>query len=94
MHLNLGFNIARFFSKKFILGVSTDFKIFPGYTKQYFSNQFIQDFNSNYIQIYDNELDSARAEVLYKTVNKIDNYRIKGNIILDFGFSFSPFPQK
>lgn len=94
MHLSVGLNIARFFSKKIILGICYDFKVFPGYTKQYFTSNFVNDYNANYISTYNNNLDSIRSNILFKTINSSNNYRIRGSALYNFGIAFSPFPQK
>lgn len=94
MNLTLGLNLANLVTQKFILGVCLNFKLLPGYTKHYFSQQFREDFNSNAVYKYDNGLDSLRFDVLYKLINHLDDTRMRGNVLYNFGFCFSPFPQK
>ncbi|MCC6373095.1 MAG: hypothetical protein IT236_18975 [Bacteroidia bacterium] len=94
MHYNFGINISRFFSKKILLGISWNAKIFPGLTKQYFSQDFINDFNYYYNASQPNSNDSLRADILYKGINGLNNYRFRGSAFDNLFISFSPFPQK
>jgi len=94
VNLTVGLNLANLFTQKFILGICLNFKLFPGYTKHYFPQQFREDFNSDAIYKYDNGLDSLRFDILYKLINHTDNTRMPGNVLYNFGFCFSPFPQK
>ncbi|MGZ4078923.1 MAG: hypothetical protein ACXVDW_15670, partial [Bacteroidia bacterium] len=91
---NIGLNLARFFSKKIILGMNVDFKIWGRNTKQFLSNKFIDDFNSAFVYSYSDEKDSARALYLQNAVNGTNGHSFKGNIFADVGISFSPFPSK
>jgi hypothetical protein len=96
-HPTLGFNFARFFSRKFILGVCIDFKTFKGFTTQQFSNDFISNFNSNYISTYSNPVDSAKASLVKSAINDQNNssgHYIRGNYFYNLGIIFSPFPGK
>jgi hypothetical protein len=93
-HWNVGLNIARFFTKKIILGVCYDLKEFDGFTQQHFSKSFVNDFNANFIPSYSNGMDSLRAYTLKNVVNGYSGYGINGNTFENIGISFSPFPQK
>lgn len=93
-HLTVGLNLARFFSKKIIFGVCYDLKQFKGFTKQHFSQNFIDDFNSNFIPTYANAKDSSRAYTLRDAINGTSGAKIVGNTFQNIGISFSPFPQK
>ncbi|MGZ4033503.1 MAG: hypothetical protein ACXVP4_01455 [Bacteroidia bacterium] len=94
MHLNVGLNLARFFTKKFIFGICYDLKEFDGFTKQHFSQQFVNDFNYNFIPTYSNAKDSAIAYTLKGGINKESGFGTIGNTFENIGISFSPFPQK
>lgn len=94
MHYNFGLNISRFFSKKIILGISWNVKIIPWFTKQYFSQTFIDDFNYYFNASQPNRNDSIRADILYKAINGLNNYRFRGSAFDNLLISFSPFPQK
>jgi len=92
---NFGINLARFFSKKFILGLSIDGRLFfNGLTKQHFSNEFIKDFNDNYISEYSSYKDSLTASVLHDGINKNNDIYIRGSYPWFYCISFSPFPDK
>ncbi len=94
MTFNFAFNLARFFSKKFILGITCDTRFaFAGQIRQHFSFPFIEDFNNNFIPTQSTLKDSATADVLYRAINN-EGIIIKGNHPLYFGVCFSPFPQK
>ena len=45
---NVGINLARFFSKKFIFGINVDFNLGEKKTQQHLSNEFVNDFNSSF----------------------------------------------
>ena len=91
----LGLNLARFFSKKFILSVSYETKLaFVGFTRQHFSQTFINDFNNSYISEYPNAKDSLRASVFHDGINGVNDCYVKGSFPGYLGIAFSPFPQK
>ena len=94
MSFKMGLNLARLFTKKIILGVCADFKSIDGFTKQCFSNNFISDFNSNFIDAYNSKSDSAKAYIVSNSINDIGNNKLKGNNFSNFGIEFSPFPNK
>jgi hypothetical protein len=94
MHINIGLNIARFFTRKFIFGISYDLKQFVGFTNQHFSQNFLSDFNSNFIPIYSNGKDSTIGYTLKDAINNKDMFGIQGNTFENFGISISIFPQK
>ena len=93
-HLNLGINIARFFTKKIILGVCLDFKILGSLSKQHFSSEFKNDFNLNFKQSYDNENDSLHGFALKSIINQNDKTCANSNKFENIGIEFSPFPHK
>lgn len=94
LNISIGLNIARFFTKKIILGASMDYKGFPGNSKRKFSNEFISDFNSNYIPSQNTPEDSAIAYTLKGAINGESDFGSRGGEFLNFGICFSPFPQK
>ena len=91
MHLSLGFNVARFITKKHILGLYVDFKGIKGFTAQNFSTEFKSDFNAHFRTSYSTQEDSARAYLLKEHINSSGIY---GNYLGDVGIMFSVFPQK
>lgn len=94
LHINIGVNLARFFTRKFILGVSADVKFFLGYTQQPLPKEFVDDFNKNFIYSHPSKKDSARAYTLKEAINHTNGYGIKGNNFGNYGISFSPFPDR
>ena len=93
-HVNLILNVARFFTRKFILGFCFDIKGFGGFTKQNFSQKFIGDFNQNYISNYNSSTDSAMANTLKGAINSESGFGNRGNYRIQYGIAISPFPQK
>lgn len=93
-HIRFGVNFARFFSKKFILGLYTDVKVVKGLTKQYFSDDFVGDFNSSFIEYYSDPFDSARANTVKAAINNSEGYDFRGNYFGNIGVSVSLFPHK
>jgi hypothetical protein len=92
--LNVGLNLARFFSNKFILGICYDLKDFSGSTNQRISKDFVNSFNSAFKSSTASVADSASAYTLRGGLNGTPGYGIHGNTFQNFGVSFSPFPQK
>lgn len=92
-YLSAGLNVARFFSRKFVLGAVVELKAWKGLWPHYFSKDFINDFNA----AYQNNLtgaDSSRAEVLKACINGSPSYTRRGTFYSAFGIAFSPFPNK
>lgn len=92
--LTYGINLARLFSRKFILGLSANLKVNRGFTKQKFSNEFLNDFNNSFITSYLNPSDSIAAYTVKNAINDVGGYGFHGNYYGDIGIIFSPFPQK
>lgn len=90
---NIGLNIARFFSRKFVLGISYDLKYIPGISTKNPGRQFVRDFNDAFITSYSTPLDSANAYVVRYALNDNGSH-ITGNNVFNLGVIFSPFPQK
>lgn len=93
-YANFGLNLARFFTKKIMFGVSFDVKAINGVLKQHLPSQFVTDFNSNSINLYNSEKDSLLSYTLKKVVNGEGEFGISGNNISGYGVCFSPFPDK
>jgi hypothetical protein len=93
-HISLGFNVARFFTKKMILGVCFDLKFFSGLKKQNFKTEFTTDFNSNFNYNYSNENDSLHGFALKSIINENDKTYAYSNRFQNIGIEFSPFPNK
>lgn len=88
---SFGINLARFFSTKFILGVTSDLKLLPGIRNVNPSDEFSSDFQGSYTPISGPPQDSANAEVFY---SNIVYGGIRGHNMFNIGLMFSPFPQK
>lgn len=88
---NFGINLARFFSRKIIIAGVADLKLVPGMWAPNTNKEFLNDFNSNLISTFNNQLDSANASIVSFAFN---NGQIFGNNVFNFGIAFSLFPQK
>lgn len=91
---NFGINLARFFSKKIIIGISLDLKWIPGMSTKKINNEFTSDFNSHFIKQYDNPQDSANAYIMKTVFNNGYGPSLYGNGISNIGIMISLFPQK
>ena len=91
--ITVGLNLARFFTRKIILGICFDFKEMAYLPTQTFSKGFVNDFNSAYIPAQRNNRDSAVAQTLKDDINSTAGSKIRGTIVNSIGVSFSPFPQ-
>ncbi|OYU94788.1 MAG: hypothetical protein CFE21_13945 [Bacteroidetes bacterium B1(2017)] len=76
------------------MGVCLNIKWFPGYTKQYFTSDFKNDFNSSFIHNQPNYADSMAADLLWQSVNGNSNHFFQGTSNTSYGIFFTPFPQK
>ncbi|MFI5148920.1 MAG: hypothetical protein ACHQRM_04250 [Bacteroidia bacterium] len=95
MDMTIGLNLGRLFTRKFILGVFVDTRLFlSGRTKQYFSQGFVNDFNASYQTRYSSANDSLRAHVFHDGINNQNGVYLQGNFPSFYGISFSPFPDK
>ena len=91
-YVHLGLNLARFFSKKIIFGVFYDLRPIHGpFFYQPTSNQFKNDFVSNFSTTYSSPEDSA---VAYTLKNAIENKSLSSGSFANLGLMFSPFPNK
>jgi hypothetical protein len=94
-HPGFGVNLARFFSKKFVLGICADLDGFKGlFTQQHFPDGFVRDFNAGFVRHYSNPADSARAYAVRTAINRSPRYYFRGNYLGDLGVMISPFPQR
>ena len=93
-YIGLGLNVARLFTKKFVLGFNIEFKAWKGLWPSYLTNNYINDFNDGYQNNLAIKEDSARAAVLKECINGSDRYSRRGTFYSAMGISFSPFPQK
>jgi hypothetical protein len=91
-HVNFGLNVARFFSRKIIIGICLDEKFLYGFTHQNLSSAFVNDFNSNFIGTYSNSTDSARAYTIRDGI--YGTKLINGCFLNSAGIMISIFPQK
>jgi hypothetical protein len=93
-HIDVGLNIARLFTSKFILGIGFDHKSLPFQGKQQLSAEFVNDFNVNYTPVTGDFYDSIRSETLFRTINNISGYEIMSSTFSHLCLNFSPFPDK
>jgi len=91
-YVGLGLNVARLFSKKFVLGFIVEFKGWKGLWPDNFTNQFQNDFNWYYQNSIALPEDSARAETLHSLINGSPSYSVRGTFYSSIGICFSPFP--
>lgn len=89
----VGFNLARLFSKKMILGVSVDFKGWKGFNAWKPSDAFRDDFNAAYQPNVTTPEDLAKAEMIKNAINNVENKNFQGNYFGRIGVAFSPFPR-
>ncbi len=89
----IGFNLARLFSKKMILGVTVDFKGWKGFNAWKPSDAFRDDFNAAYLPNVTTPEDLAKAEMIKNAINNVENKNFQGNYFGRIGVSFSPFPR-
>ncbi len=88
--LNLGFNLAKIFSDKIILGVTADLKVLPGLWKPKTSSTFLNDFNHSLISPQ-NDFDSINMSIVSQNYNQGG---LVGNNKYYIGGMLSLFPQK
>lgn len=92
--LSINLNLAKFFTKKVLIGIYADIKIYTGSKQQNFSQSFINDFNNNFIINYSNDEDSTISHILKNAINKSDGAIMSGTDFLNYGIVVSPFPLK
>ncbi len=93
-YLSLGLNLARFFSKKIVLGVTFDLQPFSGLWNHKFKQNYINDFNQHYSTTSLGTIDSGRVQTVYNSLNNNINYDHFGNQHTSYGIMFSPYPTK
>jgi hypothetical protein len=91
MQLSLGFNPMCFFTNKFILGFCFDFKGIKGFTGQNLGSPFQHEFKADFIDVYNDPSDSAKAHFVANTVS---SNGFSGNYSGNIGIAIAPFPQK
>jgi hypothetical protein len=91
---NIGFNVARFFSNRMVLGPVADIKLIPGFGFLRLSDSFLNDFNADYFNPQSS--DSSNAQVVDANMNSFGkhSYGFRGNIMFYYGIMFSPFPNR
>ncbi len=89
-----GINLARFVSKKMIIGICFDFKLYSLIPQQNFTEEFRSDFNKGFNTTYANAVDSLRASILHDGINGENGVFLRGDQPGYIGISFSPFPKK
>ncbi|MBL7913069.1 MAG: hypothetical protein JNJ41_18545 [Bacteroidia bacterium] len=94
LHPSAGFNLARLFTNKHILGIYIELKGVKGFTQQNFSSEFLKDFNDNFITEYPTTKDSVQAYAVRDAFNNVTRKGFWGNYYGNIGIMFSLFPQK
>jgi hypothetical protein len=93
-NVDVGLNIARFFTQRFILGIGIDLKYLFHNEKITLSSEQISNFNSNYMPQLSNQMDSIRSISLNSTFNNVTNYNFSASRFSHVCLNFSPFPTK
>ncbi len=93
-NINLRLNLAKFFTDKIIVGLYFDFKLFTWDKDPNFSTEFINDFNSSFIDSYTSSDDSLSSSSFKDALNNTNNYLFSGNNYGNYGLVVSPFPLK
>lgn len=93
LYFHLGFNVARFVSKKIILGVCIDHKGAKGIFGWNTGSAFASEFSLAYSPLNGSQADSAKSQILYNALTS-PTKKFVGNYIANIGIMFSPFPQK
>lgn len=92
--LDVGANLARFFSKKIILGVGLEYKYAQYRGAQSLTQELKDEFNANYTPNWTNRFDSIRSATLHGAINDIDSNYIQGTNYYAWSINFSPFPDR
>ncbi|MBA3665460.1 MAG: hypothetical protein H0W61_14790 [Bacteroidetes bacterium] len=90
---SFGLNLARFFSTKIIIAAVADIKLLPGIWPIKPSSNFTSEFNNSFIKTYDNQVDSANANIVQSAFNQ-QGRPIIGQNVFTAGVALSLFPQK
>jgi hypothetical protein len=93
-YLGVGFNVARLFSKDFVLAAGVEIKVVKGLWNDRFSQNYIDDFNANFHNDLSNDIDSAKAFAVHDLLNGTSNYTIRGSYYGGYSIAFSPFPDR
>ena len=94
LYLQGGFNIARLFSKKIIIGLTLDWKGWKGINRWHPSASFTSDFNEAFSPQVSTPEDIAKADMIKNAVNNVDNKYFQGNYFGRIGVAVCPFPRK
>lgn len=86
-----GLNLARFFSRKFVVGMSVDLRPLVGFLYRQPSPGFVNDFNNNFNTSFESQQDSATAYLLKKYLS---DRQIWGCSFASYGVMFSLFPNR
>jgi len=91
-YFTFGANLARFFSRKVVIGIFLDIKFAKGiFHRPSTSKEFLASFNTNFNTIYSSSKDSSRASTLNYAFNERD---MRGNYLNRLGVMFSLFPRR
>lgn len=85
-------NLARFFSRKLIFGVTLEVRGGKGFVHKRFSDDFKTSMSNGLLPQYASQKDSALAYDLVRAVN--GSKYCRGNYMSSIGIIFSPFPYK
>ena len=89
----LGINIARFFSKKFHLGLSINLGVIKIFNYTNFTSNFQKELNNSSNKSISNNAnyDSSKIQ-LFK--NYVSNLGVSNNAEISYGLSFAPYPNE
>ena len=91
-YLTAGINLARFFSRKLVLGAFVDFTVKHNLFQQDIkSDEFVSDFNKSFNTTYNTQEDSAVAREFQ---SDLTNKNFGKGGYAGYGVMFSPFPNK
>lgn len=91
LQFGLGINLARFFTKKIVLGFFGEMSFASSFSTNNKYDYLTKNINENIIYNQTNYVDSVKALFLSNAYNK---EQFNGCYRSDFGFAFSPFPDK
>ena len=92
-YVGLGLNVARLFSKKFVLGIGIELKAWKGLWSDNLKSDFVNDFNAGFQNNLIDINDSARAQTLKDCFNGSQGLTRRGTFYANYTLFFSPFPQ-
>lgn len=92
-HFGLALNLARFFSKKYVLAAQVEMKAWKGLWSTDFTQGFRDDFDAGFENNLSDEKDAARAQALKDGVDGSKQFFTRGSYYSSIGILISPFPR-